>query len=62
MKILSDNTHVGLMTDFEQLTMANLSACSTRSNAPYVFGTNNNFYHHGFIPRTSRDLRRVNLT
>ena len=48
------------MTESEQLTMANLFTCSARFYTPNVFGTNNNFYHHSFIPRTSRDLRRIN--
>ena len=58
MKILPDDTHIGLMTEFEHLTMTKLSTCSTRSDTPYVFGTSNNFYHHSFIPRTSG----INLT
>ena len=48
------------MTESEQLTIANLLTCSARFYTPNVFGTNNNFYHHSFILRASRDLRRIN--
>jgi hypothetical protein len=60
MKILADDRHSVLIDSFDQLSVSCRSVCTTRSASqctPYVFQTNLNFYHHSFIPRTSRDLR-----
>lgn len=62
MILSNDDKFRDLIDSFDQLMACSQSSHghSTRSvtlSTPYVFPTNSSYFHHSFLPKTSRDLR-----